>query len=100
VSRRRRDWAIRVALGLTSGRVVTQVLGHAVALVAGGIVLGAAVAATLTRLLSSLLFGVSALDPIAFGAAAAALLGTGLLAAIVPAWRAGTSDPLKALREP
>ena len=98
-ARRRRDWAIRVALGLTHGRVMAQVLGHAAGLVAAGIVLGAVAAAALTRLLSSLLFGVSALDPLSFAAAAAALLAAGLFAALVPAWRAGTSDPVKALRE-
>ncbi len=98
-TRRRRDWAIRVALGLTTGRVMAQVLGHAARLVAAGIVLGAVAAASLTRLLSSLLYGVSALDPVSFAAAAAALLAAGLSAALVPAWRAGTSDPVKALRE-
>ncbi len=98
-TRRRRDWAIRVALGLTNRRVMAQVLGRAAGLVAAGIVLGAVAAAALTRLLSSLLYGVSALDPIAFTAAGMALLGVGLLAAVVPAWRAGTSDPVKALRE-
>jgi ABC-type antimicrobial peptide transport system permease subunit len=98
-TRRRRDWAIRVALGLTNGRVMAQVLGHAAGLVAAGIVLGAVAAAALTRLLSSLLFGVSALDPFSFAAAAAALLAAGLSAALVPAWRAGTSDPVRALRE-
>ena len=99
VTRRRRDWAIRVALGLTNSRVMAQVLGHAAGLVATGIVLGAVAAAALTRLLSSLLFGVSALDPVSFAAAAAALLAAGLFAALVPAWRAGTIDPVQALRE-
>jgi ABC-type antimicrobial peptide transport system permease subunit len=50
-------------------------------------------------MLSSFLHGVSAIDPIAFAAAGAALLGVGILAAFVPAWRAGMSDPLIALRD-
>jgi putative ABC transport system permease protein len=99
-ARRRRDWAIRVALGLPGSRVMAQVVGHGVWLVAAGIGVGAAGAAALMRLLSSLLYGVSAIDPIAFAVAGAALLGVGILAAVVPAWRAGMTDPLIALREP
>jgi putative ABC transport system permease protein len=99
-ARRRRDWAIRVALGLTHGRVIAHVVGHGAGLVAAGIVLGAAGAVALTRVLSSFLYGVSAIDPMAFAAAGMALLGVGLLATLVPAWRAGTTDPVKALREP
>jgi len=52
-----------------------------------------------TRLLTSFLYGVSAVAPIAFAAGAAALFGVGILAAFVPAWRAGMTDPLIALRE-
>jgi predicted permease len=99
-TRRRRDWAIRVALGLTNGRVIAHVIGHGAGLVTAGIVVGAVAAAGLTRLLSSFLYGVSAIDPMAFAAASAALLGVGVLAAAVPAWRAGMTDPVKALREP
>jgi ABC-type antimicrobial peptide transport system permease subunit len=98
-SRRRRDWAIRVAIGLSGSRVITHVLGHGAWLVSAGIAVGLAGAATLTRLLSSFLYEVSALDPIAFATAGAALFGVGMVAALVPAWRAGMADPLKALRE-
>jgi putative ABC transport system permease protein len=98
-SRRRRDWAIRVAIGLPSSRVITHVLGHGALLVSAGIAAGIVGAAILTRLLSSFLYEVSALDPIAFATAGAALFGVGLVAAFVPALRAGMADPLKALRE-
>jgi predicted permease len=98
-SRRRRDWAIRVAIGLPGSRVITHVLGHGALLVAAGIAAGIAGAAILTRLLSSFLYGVSAIDPIAFAAAGAALFGVGMVAAFVPALRAGMADPLIALRE-
>jgi predicted permease len=98
-SRRRRDWAIRVAIGLHGSRVITHVLGHGALLVSAGIGVGIVGAATLTRLLSSFLYGVSALDPIAFATAGAALFGVGMAAAFVPALRAGMADPLKALRE-
>jgi putative ABC transport system permease protein len=98
-ARRRRDWAIRVALGLPGARVISHVVSHAALLVTGGIVIGAAGAAMLTRLLSSFLYGVSALDPIAFVTAGMALLAVGTAAAFLPAWRAGMADPLIALRE-
>ena len=98
-SRRRRDWAIKVALGLPGSRVIAHVIGHGALLVTGGIVVGVGGAALLTRLLASFLYGVNAIDPLAFAAAGAALLCVGLLAACVPAWRAGMTDPLIALRE-
>jgi predicted permease len=98
-ARRRRDWAIRVALGMPSARVVAHVLRHGVLLVAGGIGVGAVGAVFLARLLSSLLYGVQAIDPIAFAAAGAMLLGVGMVAAFIPAWRAGMTDPAIALRE-
>jgi putative ABC transport system permease protein len=98
-SRRRRDWAIRVAIGLPGSRVIAHVLGHGAMLVSAGILAGIVGAAMLTRLLSSFLFDVSALDPIAFATAGAALFGVGVGAALVPALRAGTADPLQALRE-
>jgi len=98
-TRRRRDWAIRMAIGLPGSRVIAQVLGHGAMLVSAGIAAGIAGAAMLTRLLSSFLFDVSALDPIAFATAAAALFVVGVAAAFVPAVRAGMADPLKALRE-
>ena len=65
-SRRRRDWAIRVAIGLPSTRVIAQVLRHGTLLVTVGIVIGIAGATVLTRLLSTFLYGVSAIDPVAF----------------------------------
>jgi len=99
-TRRRRDWAIRVAIGLPGSRVIAHVLGHGAVLVSTGIVAGLAGAAGLTRLLSSFLFGVSAVDPLAFAVAGAALFAAGVAAALVPALRAGMADPLKALREP
>jgi putative ABC transport system permease protein len=99
-ARRRRDWAIRVALGLPGTRVIAHVVTHGALLVIAGIALGVAGAAVLTRLLSSFLYGVSAIDPLAFAIAAATLLFVGVLAALVPAWRAGMTDPVIALREP
>jgi putative ABC transport system permease protein len=98
-TRRKRDWAIRIAIGMPGSRVIAHVLGHGAMLVSAGIVAGIVGAAMLTRLLSSFLFDVSALDPIAFAGAGAALFGVGVAAAFVPALRAGMADPLRALRE-
>jgi predicted permease len=98
-NRRRRDWAIRIAIGLPGSRVIAHVLGHGAMLVSAGIVAGIVGAAMLTRVLSSFLFDVSALDPVAFATAAATLFGVGVAAALVPALRAGMADPLKALHE-
>ena len=98
-TRRKRDWAIRVALGLTGSGVVRHVVGQGAALVLAGVVLGALGTLALARVLATFLFGVSAIDPIAFSAASAMLLAIGLLAAFVPARRAGRVDPSLVLRE-
>jgi ABC-type lipoprotein release transport system permease subunit len=98
-ARRSRDWAIRVALGLPGRRVVALVVGHGALLVGVGIVLGVAATAVLARLLSALLYGVSAVDPLALLAGSGALLLVGVLAALVPARRAGMTDPALTLRE-
>jgi ABC-type antimicrobial peptide transport system permease subunit len=98
-ARRKRDWAIRVALGLPGSRVVRHIVGQGAALVAVGIVLGALGTVVLSRVLTSFLYGVSKVDPTAFAAASAALLAVGLLAAFVPAKRAGSVDPALVLRE-
>ena len=64
-----------------------------------GVALGAVGTIALTRLLTSFLFGVKPVDPLAFAAASTALLVIGVVAAFVPAWRAGMVDPALALRE-
>lgn len=98
-ARRQRDWAIRMALGLPGSRVIGNVVGHGALLVTAGIGVGVVTAGGLTRLLSALLYQVPAIDLVAFTAAGTALLLVGVLAALVPAWRAATTDPLIALRE-
>jgi ABC-type lipoprotein release transport system permease subunit len=99
VSRRKRDYGIRVALGLPPARVMRQVVGRGAALVGLGAVVGIAAALLLARLLASLLYGVGATDPVALMAATLALLAVGVLAAFVPAYRASRVDPARVLYE-
>ncbi len=85
VMRRQQEIGIRIALGAQSRDVVRLVLGRGVRLVLIGVVIGTAGALASTRLVSSLLFGVSALDPLAFAIAAALLALVGISASYLPA---------------
>jgi ABC-type antimicrobial peptide transport system permease subunit len=98
VTQRRREVGIRVALG-AAPRTVQRMFVHRGLMLSGiGIVVGALVAAALTRLLSSLLFGVTPLDAVTFAAAAAFLAVAALCASYIPARRAATIDPLQTLK--
>jgi putative ABC transport system permease protein len=99
VNRRRRDWMIRMALGMNPFAVLRQVVGRGVLLVAIGCVAGLIAAFALTRLLASLLYGVTAADPLALIAAAATLITAGCVAALLPAARASRANPAAVLRE-
>jgi putative ABC transport system permease protein len=87
-----------MALGARGAAVVRMVLGEAVALGAAGVAAGVLGAALLTRLLSTQLYAVRALDPITFVTVPALLLGVALLAAWLPARRAAATQPGVALR--
>jgi len=100
VTRRTRDYGIWLALGMPPGRVATQVLGRGLRLVGLGSLVGIIAALALTRLLSSLLYGVEATDPQALAGAVLVLLAAGSLAAFIPARRASRTDPVAALRQP
>jgi predicted permease len=99
VLRRRREWAIRLALGLGPTQVVGNVLQRGARLVGGGIAIGVGSAAALARLVDALLYGVGPGDPLALAAAAAVLLLVGVLAALLPAWRASRTPPGLLLRD-
>jgi predicted permease len=98
VSRRTREIGIRVALGARSSRVLTLVVRQGMVLVVIGVVLGALLASFVGQVLSSVLYGISPLDPLAFGGAITLLLGIALLANFIPARRASRIDPMIALR--
>lgn len=98
VSQRTHEFGVRVALGASGGRIVGQVVGEGVRTVAIGVVAGILLALASGRIVASLLYGVSPGDPLAMGVAAIAVLAVAAASSLVPAWRAGRSDPVSALR--
>lgn len=98
VQRRRREIAVRVALGASITDVRTDVVRQALLPVVVGLVLGVALSAATTRVLSSLLFGVSSLDPTTLAAVGVVVLATALLASWIPVRRATRIDPMATLR--
>ncbi|HEY7336362.1 MAG TPA: FtsX-like permease family protein, partial [Bryobacteraceae bacterium] len=98
VTQRTREIGIRMALGAQSSGLRRMFVRDGLLLAGIGAALGLASAFGLTRLMSSLLFGVSALDPLAYGTAAAVLIAAAALASYFPARRATTVDPVDALR--
>lgn len=99
VSQSTRELGLRMALGADVSNVWRLVMSRGLALVGGGVLLGAVVALGLTRLLGNLLYQVSPHDPVAFGAAFAVMTMAALAACFLPAWRATRTDPARALRE-
>jgi putative ABC transport system permease protein len=98
VNQRIREMGIRIAIGAERGDVLWLVLGHGAKVGLLGIVIGIAAALGLTRLMASLLFGVSATDPLTFTAVALLLTVVALAASFLPARRAMRVDPIVALR--
>jgi putative ABC transport system permease protein len=98
VAQRTREFGIRTALGSTPAATLGLVARQAMTLVAAGIAIGLAGSLAVTKLLTSLLYGVSPLDPPAWASATVTLVAAGLIAALLPAWRATRADPVVALR--
>ncbi len=98
VTQRTREIGIRIALGAQRKEVLHLVLAQGVKMALIGVIIGLAAAAGVTRLIRSMLFGVSPTDPWTFGAVAILLLLVALAACYIPARRAMRVDPIVALR--
>ncbi len=98
VSQRTREIGIRIALGAQHGAVTEMFLRHALLLAVTGAGAGLLIASLLVRFISSLLFGVNALDPLTYAAVSIVLIAAVLAASAIPARRATAIDPLEALR--
>ncbi len=98
VSQRTHEIGLRMALGARMSEVVSLVLRQGMRLVVGGVALGIAGAFVLTRLMESLLFDVSATDPLTFVGVPLVLAAVAFLANLIPALRASCVDPITALR--
>ena len=98
VAQRTREFGIRIALGARARDVGRMVLRSGLALSLGGALVGTAMAVAVTRLLRGMLFGLSPLDPVTFGAVAATLVLVAVLASWIPARRAVRVDPTMSLR--
>ncbi len=99
ITQRTQEIGIRTALGAQQIDVLKLILGQSLKLILIGVVVGVAIAAALIRLFSSLLFGVSPIDPLIFALVTGLLFLTTLLASYLPARRASQLDPVRALRQ-
>jgi predicted permease len=98
VAQRRIEIGVRMSLGADRARVLRMILRQGLVLVGVGLLFGIVGALALSRLLGSLLYGVTPHDPVVLGVVALVLLGTGVLASAVPALRASRVAPVEALR--
>ena len=98
VAQRTRELGIRAALGSPAASLMGLITRDGLTLVAGGLVIGLAGGAAVTRLMVFMLYGVSPLDKVTWAIAALLMVGAGLLATLVPAVRATRADPMVAIR--
>jgi len=99
VNVRQREVALRMALGALRMQVAGQFLHHGLRVSVLGCIAGLALAAALARVLSGMLYGVSATDVTTWGGVVAIVLSISVIASLLPAIRAARTDPMKALRE-
>jgi len=98
VSQRRREIGIRLALGAPLGNLQRMFVRHALVLTGVGVAVGFGAALSLTRLMTSLLFGINSVDPLTYAAVPFVLIAAAVLASYLPARRAAAVDPVETLR--
>jgi putative ABC transport system permease protein len=98
VSRQTREIGVRIALGANRPQVLRMVVGSGMGLVVVGLLLGTGAALALTRLIGTLLYGITPSDPLTYGAAVLTLASAALIACLMPALRAARIDPAVTLR--
>jgi ABC-type antimicrobial peptide transport system permease subunit len=98
-AKRTQELGIRAALGASPWDLIRMVLRSGILPVIAGLVAGVAGAMWLSRFIQSMLFQVSPIDPVSLTAVALLFLSVGVLACVVPAWRASRIDPMSALRQ-
>jgi ABC-type antimicrobial peptide transport system permease subunit len=99
VTRRRKEIAIRLALGARESRVVSMLLVAAIRRATAGIAAGVLLAGVMGHVMQSLLFGVGPTDPVSLAGVAALVMAVALAATLVPTWQALRARPLTSLRE-
>ena len=99
VAQRSKEIGIRIALGSQVRGVISRVIRDGLWLAGIGLLIGTCAAIGLTRLMTNMIYGVSATDPMTFGAGIVLLAAVALAASWIPALRAARADPVKALRE-
>lgn len=99
VARRTREIGIRMAIGATTGDALRMILGEGLRLAGLGVAIGLLLSLAIGKILSGMLYEVSAVDPFAFAAAAIVLTGASLVACYLPARRAARVQPIVALRD-
>ncbi len=98
VTQRSHEMGLRIALGAKPAAVMRRILGQGLLLTAGAVGLGLLIALAVTRTIESLLFSVSATDPLTFAAVAVGLVAVAMVACLIPARRATRADPMMVLR--
>jgi putative ABC transport system permease protein len=96
---RGREFGLQMALGATRARIVRSVLRRGSGIVATGLAIGVVLSLLAGRLIRGFLYGVKPLDISTYGLAVVALLMVGVGSALIPAWRAASHEPLRALRD-
>ncbi|MCZ6758985.1 MAG: ABC transporter permease [Gemmatimonadetes bacterium] len=99
VAQRTQELGVRMALGAGQGNILRLVMKQGVGLAVVGVLAGSSAAFLMTRLLSGILWGVSATDPLTFASVSLFLIVVAALATYVPAWRASRIDPVECLRQ-